>query len=396
MVEVLRAQLEPEGYTVTTARDGREALAAFEAHGAFDAVLLDVMMPKMTGPEAAELMRASHPHGTLPILMLTAKSRPEDVVVGMRSGASDYLGKPFHREELLQRLDVHMQSVRTARAFRRFVPGDFMKLLGVTRFESLEAGVGQPHNITVLFTDIRDFTTRSEKLGPEGTFRFVNACLERFEPVVRANGGFVDKFIGDAVMAIFPGDPLKAVRAAEGLMAEVRAFNAARPNAPMPLAIGIGIHKGPVILGTVGDSERMDVTVIGDAVNVSSRLESLTKAFGAGALVSQDTLGSSLEGMRRVGAVRVKGRREPVELFEILACCGSKDEREQKAAGDERFQRGLRAYAQGDMTRAKEHFTIAAAEAPSDRLAKLYAEKAAQFEQTGLPAGFEGELIGGL
>ena len=395
-VEVLRAQLEPEGYTVTTARDGREALAAFEAHGAFDAVLLDVMMPKMTGPEAAELMRASHPHGTLPILMLTAKSRPEDVVVGMRSGASDYLGKPFHREELLQRLDVHMQSVRTARAFRRFVPGDFMKLLGVTRFESLEAGVGQPHNITVLFTDIRDFTTRSEKLGPEGTFRFVNACLERFEPVVRANGGFVDKFIGDAVMAIFPGDPLKAVRAAEGLMAEVRAFNAARPNAPMPLAIGIGIHKGPVILGTVGDSERMDVTVIGDAVNVSSRLESLTKAFGAGALVSQDTLGSSLEGMRRVGAVRVKGRREPVELFEILACCGSKDEREQKAAGDERFQRGLRAYAQGDMTRAKEHFTIAAAEAPSDRLAKLYAEKATQFEQTGLPEGFEGELIGGL
>ena len=271
-----------------------------------------------------------------------------------------------------------------------------MKLLGVTRFESLEAGVGQPHNITVLFTDIRDFTTRSEKLGPEGTFRFVNACLERFGPVVRANGGFVDKFIGDAVMAIFPGDPLKAVRAAEGLMAEVRAFNAARPNAPMPLAIGIGIHKGPVILGTVGDSERMDVTVIGDAVNVSSRLESLTKAFGAAALVSQDTLGSSLEGMRRVGAVRVKGRREPVELFEILACCGSKDEREQKAAGDERFQRGLRAYAQGDMTRAKEHFTIAAAEAPSDRLAKLYAEKATQFEQTGLPAGFEGELIGGL
>jgi two-component system sensor histidine kinase ChiS len=338
-------------------------------------------------------MRASHPHGTLPIVMLTAKSRPEDVVLGMRAGASDYLAKPFHREELLQRLDVHMQSVRTARAFRRFVPGAFLKLLGVDRFEALGAGVGQRHNLTVLFTDIRDFTTRSEKLGPEGIFRFINACLERFEPVVRANGGFVDKFIGDAVMAIFPGDPLDAVRAADGLMGEVRDFNAARPGAPMPLAIGIGIHQGPVILGTVGDAERMDVTVIGDAVNVAARLESLTKAFGTAALVSEDALGSVRDGVRRVGAVRVKGRREAVELFEVLACCGTDEERLQKAASDERFQRGLRAFVQGDIARAREHFELASAASPLDVLATLYLARAVSLEQTGLPEGFAGELV---
>jgi two-component system, sensor histidine kinase ChiS len=393
-VEVLRAQLEPAGYTVTSARDGAEAVAALQSLEHVDGVLLDVMMPKMTGVQAAEKIRELHPHGTLPILMLTAKSRPEDVVVGMRAGASDYIGKPFHREELLQRVDAHVQSVKTARAFRRFVPEDFLGLLGVERFDALRAGIGQQHEVTILFTDVRNFTTRSEILGPEGIFRFINGCLERFEPVVRQHGGFVDKFIGDAIMAIFPGDALDAARAAEGLHREVALLNAAQPDGAMPLAIGVGVHRGSVILGTVGGADRMEVTAIGDAVNVAARLESLTKGLGAGAVVSAEVLGGTTQGARRVGAVHVKGRAAPVELFELVACCSSDLERAQKLAASERFQRGLRAYAQGDMARAREHFASCVNDAPLDRTAAIYLERSTAYAERGVPEGFDGCLDG--
>jgi signal transduction histidine kinase/class 3 adenylate cyclase len=391
-VEVLRAQLEPEGYTVRVARDGREAVDAIAAGDVFDGVLLDVMMPRMTGPEAATRIREDHPHGTLPILMLTAKNRAEDAVTGMRAGASDYIGKPFHREELLHRLDAHIQTVRTARAFRRFVPEDFLELLGVDRFESLVAGLGQRHEVTVLFTDVRNFTARSEKLGPEGTFRFINGCLETFEPIVRANGGFVDKFIGDAIMAIFPRSSSDAMRAAIALHAAVTQFNAARPNQQIPLAIGVGIHRGPVVLGTVGGPERLEVTAIGDAVNVAARLESLTKPLGAGTLISEDALGSERGSVRRVGAVRVKGRQAPVELFEVLAAITDSEERAQKAASDERFQRGLRSYAQADIHRALEHFEAASVAAPRDQVVALYVERCRALAASGVPATFAGDL----
>ncbi len=390
-VEVLRAQLEPAGYTVSAARDGAEAVELLARLGEqVDGVLLDVMMPKMTGLEAAARMREAHPHGTLPILMLTAKSRQEDVIVGMRAGASDYIGKPFHREELLHRVDAQLQSLKTARAFRRFVPENFLGLLGVERFDALRAGIGQRHDVTILFTDVRGFTARSERLGPEGTFRFINAYLEHFEPVVRAHGGFVDKFIGDAVMAIFPGEPLAAAHAAEALQREVGRFNAADPALDPLLAIGVGAHRGPVILGTVGNADRLEVTAIGDAVNVAARLESLTKSLGAGAIVSEEVVGRGWEGARRVGALRVKGRAEPVEVFELLGCCASPDERTQKEATADRFQRGLRAYAQGDMARAKEHFAITVHEAPLDRVASLYVARCTHYLETGVPADFDG------
>lgn len=392
-LEVLRSQLEPMGYIITVARDGREAVDAMAAHGTFDGVLLDVMMPRMSGPQAAEVIRATHPHGTLPILMLTAKSRPEDAVVGFRAGASDYIGKPFHREELLQRLDTHLQAQRTARAFRRFVPEDFLELLGVAGFEELRAGVGQARELTVLFADVRHFTERSEALGPEETFRFVNECLARFEPVVRGQGGFVDKFIGDAIMAMFPGEPANALRAAELLQREVEGFNAEHPSAVLPLAIGIGVHHGAVILGAVGVDARLELTAIGDAVNVAARLEALTKTLGAGALVSEACImRSRLAGVRRVGAFRVRGRHEAVELFEVLACCMHQGEREQKQATDDRFQRGLRAYAQGDMARATEHFSVVVREAPLDRVAALYLARSEAFARTGVPDGFEGDV----
>jgi two-component system sensor histidine kinase ChiS len=394
-IEVLRAQLEPEGYDVVAAYDGRQALEATLREGPFDGVLLDVMMPHMTGTEAAQRIRETHPHGTLPILMLTAKARTEDAVMGMRAGASDYIGKPCHREELLQRVDAHVQAVRTARAFRRFVPEDFLALLGVERFESLAAGIGQQHDVTVLFADVRNFTARSEALGPEGTFRFINGCLERFEPVVRRHGGFVDKFIGDAIMAIFPGEPRDAIAAAAGLHDEVRAFNGEQPQGASPLAIGVGVHRGPVVLGTVGGPDRLEVTAIGDAVNVASRLEGLSKVIGVGAVASEACVGAAREGLRPVGFVRVRGRAGRLALFEILASAGSEEERAQKLATAPSFEAAIDAYARGDLAAARLAFEAVTREAPLDRVAARYLARVAALEVTGLPEGFAGELDAG-
>ena len=142
-VEVLKAQLEPEGHAVVVARDGADAVALLENSGPFDAVLLDVMMPKLTGPQAASEMRAQYPHGTLPILMLTAKSRPEDAVAGLRAGADDYGGEPVHRDELLARLDVHLESSRMTRALERLVRPRMVELAGRTRAGELRVGDGQ-------------------------------------------------------------------------------------------------------------------------------------------------------------------------------------------------------------------------------------------------------------
>jgi adenylate cyclase len=284
------------------------------------------------------------------------------------------------------------QALATARAFRRFVPDDFLALLGQPRFEALTAGVGIRRELTVLFMDIRDFTKRSERLGPEATFRFVNACLARFEPVIRAEGGFVDKFIGDAIMAIFPGDPSAARRAAEGLHAAARELEASGISEGIPLAIGVGVHRGPVMLGSVGHDERLEVTAIGDAVNVAARLESLTKAFGVGALVSEDALAERGAGLRRVGAVRVKGRSEPVDLFELLACCGDDEERRAKEATRELFQAGLAAFVRGEMGEARDRFQEVVGKSPRDVVAMRYAKRAATYAERGLPSNFEGDF----
>ena len=284
-------------------------------------------------------------------------------------------------------------SDRSARAFHRFVPEDSIRLLGGARFEDLRAGLGVRRDLTVLFADIRNFTTRSETMPPEQVFAFVNECLGGLAPVVHAHGGFIDKFIGDAIMAIFPGDPASAVAAATDFRRKVTAFNAKQPGGTMALAIGVGIHRGPVVLGTVGHDDRLEVTAIGDAVNVAARLESLTKDFGVGALVSDAvTDGSDSNTYRRVGKVHVKGRHAPVTLFEVLACTMNDDEREEKARSFRSFAAGLAAFEGALMDDSVRHFAQAVDQAPRDAVARRYLERASRYLREGVPAGFDGSL----
>ena len=208
-----------------------------------------------------------------------------------------------------------------SRSFERFVPKEFLEQLGRASILDVQLGDQVEADMAVLFVDIRDFTGLSESMSPPETFGFVNELLARISPVIRRHGGFIDKYIGDAVMALFPGDvddAFDAALAIQDAVASVR--EGAQDDARARLRVGVGVHCGPTMLGTIGEPERMDSTVISDAVNVASRLEGLTKRFDVEILVSQAALDAVVGrfGTRFLGPVDIKGKAEPVGVHELV------------------------------------------------------------------------------
>lgn len=207
------------------------------------------------------------------------------------------------------------------RAFQLFVPQKFLELAGETDFTKLELGKSTTREITILFSDIRKFTSLSEKMTPEENFRFLNSYLKRMGPIIREHGGFIDKFIGDAIMALFPGEPASAAQAALAMRAELAVYNRHRKEKGYePIEIGIGIHTGTVRLGTIGENERWEGTVIGDTVNLAARIENLCASFAASIVVSHAVLKSLNKDQpcRELDTIRVKGKQHAVKIYELL------------------------------------------------------------------------------
>jgi class 3 adenylate cyclase len=212
---------------------------------------------------------------------------------------------------------------RMTDSFRRFVPREFLELLGRRSMVDVVLGDQTQRTMSILFSDIRSFTSISEHMSPNENFDFINRYLEFVAPAVLENGGFIDKYIGDAIMALFPGDADSALRGAIGLHAALARFNTEWTSAGhAPLAIGAGVHTGPLMLGTIGFRERMDTTVIADAVNLAARMEGLTKQYGAGVLISGETKSAFTSpqsfSMRIVDRVMVKGKKKIVDIIECF------------------------------------------------------------------------------
>jgi adenylate cyclase len=215
---------------------------------------------------------------------------------------------------------------RVRELFSRYVSPEYVRRLA-DDFETLSLG-GERTEITILFSDIRGFTSLSERLPAPQVIEMLNEYLERMSDVVFRHGGTLDKFIGDAVMA-FWGAPIpmadharRALDAALDMLAELEALNArwAARGAPAQLAIGIGINTGEAIVGNIGSlTRKLDYTAIGDAVNLASRLESQNKELGTTVLASERTVARAGAGyrFRPVGAVTVKGKTQPVDVFEL-------------------------------------------------------------------------------
>ncbi|MEL6926487.1 MAG: adenylate/guanylate cyclase domain-containing protein, partial [Bacteroidota bacterium] len=233
-------------------------------------------------------------------------------------------------------------------ANQKFVPQGFLEILGKKSIKELRLGDQTERQMTVLFSDIRSYTSLSETMTPEENFNFINAYLGRVGPVIKAHGGFISQYFGDGLMALFLDDHQAAVRAAIAIQEELRKYNVERVAMERePLRTGIGLNTGKLMLGIIGDVDRYDSTVISDAVNTASRMEGLTKVFGGSIILSEKTLAELPETQklryRYLGMVKVKGKDVALKIYD----CYEGDGAAQRALKDKtkvKFEDGITYY----------------------------------------------------
>jgi len=280
-------------------------------------------------------------------------------------------------------------------AFARFVPIEFLTFLNKKCIVEVELGNQVQKQMTVLFSDIRSFASLSEKMTPQENFNFLNSYLKRTGPVIRSNGGFIDKYIGDAIMALFPHSSEDAVDAALLMQASIAEYNKYRKASGYDsIEIGIGIHYGNLMLGTIGEENRMEGTVISDDVNLSSRIESLTKYYKADILVSGTLLDQLRDRekytYRIIDTVIVKGRSEPVTLIEILDKETSKNFT-LKVSTKDRLIKALQLYRDKSISEALEVFKELSIESQSaDNVFEIYIERCKRLLADGIPDNWNG------
>ncbi|MBS1150112.1 MAG: Adenylate cyclase [Myxococcaceae bacterium] len=310
------------GYEVQSWQD---PFLALEAVGTFkpNIVLTDLEMPGIDGAELCRRLKLG-PSRALPVMILTANDEDVQRVGGLRAGADDYIHKGVSMDELAARMENILKRTnetdRIRRLFARYTSDAVVE-------EILKSGEvvlsGEKRDVTVLFADIRNFTSIAETYPPEQVMGLLNGVLGRLTDAVLAHGGTLDKFLGDGVMAVFGApvahddDAARAVRAALQMMEAVREQNISGEHVA-PLELGIGINTGLVVAGSVGSARRTEYTCIGDAVNIAARLCSL--AGGGEILVGASTA----ERAARAGwtsellpPVRLKGKAQPVPLYRV-------------------------------------------------------------------------------
>jgi class 3 adenylate cyclase len=205
-------------------------------------------------------------------------------------------------------------------AYARFLPVQFLNLLEKKDIRNVQPSESVEKKMTILFSDIRDFTSISDNMDAKGSFKFVNDILSALAPSISSNNGFVDKFIGDCVMAIFPESPLDGVNAGIQMIETMNELNKTRE---IPVNIGVGVAYGNVMIGTLGFEKRLDATVISSTVNTASRMESLTKTLGVNMIITEEVyenikLSNSVE-CYFLGSFYLKGQNQSKKLFEILS-----------------------------------------------------------------------------
>jgi class 3 adenylate cyclase len=249
---------------------------------------------------------------------------------------------------------------RTYQASRRFVPGAFLHLLGRETITDVQRGDSAVLESSVMFCDIREFTGLCERRSPAEIFALINQFLAAMEPCVHDHGGTIGQYLGDGFLALFPmeeSDPMGAAVAMQLALAGIQG-DFLEPE-ERPLRIGVGVHAGEVILGTLGGRERLDANVVADAVNTASRVEGLCKRYGAPVLVSEvvlDHADSIPWTLLEIDTVIVKGRTQPLRIFELLDAEPDAELRARKAREAPAYRDALAAYRAGEFARAARGF----------------------------------------
>jgi class 3 adenylate cyclase len=298
----------------------------------------------------------------------------------------DFSERP-HRDALITELAEFSETFGTMRSHIRehnaavanFIPRQFLELLGHLDVRGLQLGDHRESVMTMLFSDIRAFTTLSGSMTTAETFRFLNSYLTQIGPIVRENDGFIDKYIGDAIFALFPTRSGNALDAAIAMQRRVVTYNEGRARAGYaPIAIGIGLHRGELMLGTIGESLRFETTVIADAVNIAARMEGITKAFGALILATSEVMENAEQAAyhtRKLGEVLVKGAVHAVTVYEVCDADPC-DLLEHKMRTNEEFEQGRLVYVAGNFQEAESIFRSVAAADERDRAAAYFRDRA--------------------
>lgn len=281
----------------------------------------------------------------------------------------------------------------TNRAVQRFVPYAFIDLLKKATIKDVQRGDHVRREMGILFCDLRGFTTLVEGLEPERAFDFINRYLTVMEPPIHAHGGFINQYLGDCIMALFPGELDRALAGALTMLAALRAWNVERlANGEGEVLVGVGLSAGPLMLGTIGGMDRLDNGVIGDAVNRSARLEGLTKLYDT-VMITDEHLVRRLRApeaarLRPLDRVVLKGKVEPVRLYEVLGALPPEVEVRRQASLDT-FQRGLQCWERGALADAREAFDAVLAQDPADGPARRMVRRCAEQSEP-LPPGWTG------
>ena len=391
--QVLVNHLREEPYNLRLAANGRETLELLEKEQ-FDLILLDVMMPGMSGYDVCLEIRKKHTLNELPVIFITAKDQIKDLVEGLSYGGNDYITKPFSKQEFLARIRTHLKLVKINDSYSRFIPHEFIQSLGRDSIMDVHLGDQIEKEVTILFTDIRDYTTLAEKMSPSENFEFLNSFLSKIGPIIRNNHGFIMHYLGDGLMALFPDDALNAVMASAEIQKELAEFNLADSQKNIgAVEVGIGMHTGKLILGILGDDKRMDANVVSDAVNTASRMEGLTKYYGASSVISEDTLlhikNKDEINHRFLGLVRVKGKSRPLKIYELLDGADS-DTNRSKIELKEIFEKGLKHYFDQEFVEAASVFKEISLKNPKDLGADNYLRICARLMVDGVDDSWDG------
>ncbi|MCG8480462.1 MAG: GAF domain-containing protein [Spirochaetales bacterium] len=268
----------------------------------------------------------------------------------------------------------------TLKAFELFVPRKYLERVSRDGIENIRLGYTARASATVLFLDIRSFTSLAEDMNPEGVSRFLNSYFADMNAIVSRHGGVIDKFIGDGFMAMFDtGETDGAVLAALDITLHLEDFNARRAaEGQAEIRIGMGVSSGDVTIGTIGSLDRMDTTAIGDAVVIAKRIETLTKLYNVPLLISHSTVYGLRDAdrfhIREIDSITVKGKTRPEVIYEVY----DNDPQERfakKEASHAHLLQGISYYKLGEWDMAINRLSHAVEMFPEDTVAAIYLER---------------------
>ncbi|TQV89183.1 adenylate/guanylate cyclase domain-containing protein [Aliikangiella coralliicola] len=285
-------------------------------------------------------------------------------------GSFGYLANLFNL--MLARLQKSRgELIQLNKSYSRFVPHQLLKQLSSAGVNDIALGDSCERQMTVLFCDIRGFTTLSETMSPGANFRFINRYLKQIAPVINKRGGIIDKYLGDGIMALFPNGADEALNAAIEMLESLDEYNQVLQQKNLPaIEVGLGLHAGRTMLGTVGTPSRMDATVISDTVNAAARVESMTKSFCTKILITEETKRQlkkiSDYRIRYIASCRIQGKSKPVTLYEVY----NNDPyslQQEKSQNQNMMIQAWKKYKQGDSAMAIQMYQKLIEKSPNDK-----------------------------